>query len=111
MSRTKKDPYDRVPGKTWVLGISLAQRNTIKRIRAPHIGHTHTGSGVGDGGTDGWTIYRMPSTGEATYLELRHHIHLGVTARWVIERDGRISAWNDEGQRRSLIAYQDPEDR
>jgi len=45
----------------------------------------------------------MPSTGKASYMELRHYLIGGKIARWVIEKDGTISAHNDEGLSRVLI--------
>jgi hypothetical protein len=83
----------------WTSGLSRAQVKTIKRIRVELSGASRKDSFA----SDGWTIYRIPSTREATYLELRHHLTDGGLARWVIETNGEVSFHNDLGMSPALL--------
>jgi len=69
----------------------------VLAIKAAHTPTDHHGA-------DGWALYRVPSTGPARYVELRHYLLTGSIARWAIEPDGRVSAHNDQGRDRKLIA-------
>ena len=81
----------------WARQLTREQKATIARIRLkakPGIVRHH--------GTDGWRVYIIPSLGPAQYLELRHRLGFGRVARWRIERNGDVSAHNDEGTSTSL---------
>lgn len=71
-------------GHPWAVTLTEAQRETVNQIRAQHSGRETVLS-------EGWTVYMVPSTMPAKYLELRHHMSTGRTSRWVIEKDGSVS--------------------
>ncbi len=80
----------------WARFLAAEQRAAVVAIRLKHNGRRpQTGS-------EEWTVYLMPSTQPATYCELRHYLTDGRVARWVIERNGSVSADNDRGTFREL---------
>jgi len=79
----------------WARSLTLEQRQTVKEIRRSH----NAGGLKGHNGSEGWRVYMMPTTGPAKYVELRHYMTEGRIARWVVERDGSVSADNDRGMR------------
>lgn len=87
----------------WWSTLNAAQRATVQRIRREHTPSVRSAPDRQEA-TDGWAALMMPTTGPATYLELRHYLQGGGLARWVIEVDGSVSATNEQGQRRGLIA-------
>lgn len=84
---------------SWAMGLNHAQRATVSRLRNELSG----GFNIRHQGSDGWSVYLMPTTGPAKYLELRHYMTGGGLARWVIERDGSVSATNELGESRVLV--------
>lgn len=86
-------------GYVWHHTLNREQIAAVRRIRL------QTSGGMGYlQGPDGWTVFMEPTTGLARYLELRHYLKDGRLARWVIERDGTVSAHNDRGTLRELVA-------
>lgn len=83
----------------WSKTLNPAQTAAVNRIRDEHNSYAHAASG-----SDGWTVYLMPSLSTPVYLELRHYLTEGGVARWVIERDGSVSAHNDRGRLRHVVA-------
>lgn len=84
-------------GPSWTYNLTSEQVKAVSSIR-----HHHNG-GREKTTSDGWKIYVQPTTLPARYLELRHYMTSGAIARWVIERDGRVSATNDLGFKRTLV--------
>lgn len=84
-------------GNTWSITLNPEQRATVKALRLKH-GQTYVASG-----SDGWSVYMMPSVGPARYVELRHRPLDGRVSRWVIEKDGSVSAHNDMGRSHDLL--------
>jgi hypothetical protein len=81
---------------SWTQHLTPEQRATVQEIRvkcgAFHSRNTHNLL------AENWWLYLTPSVGPAEYVELRHYLLGGRTARWVIEKDGIISADNDEAE-------------
>ena len=85
-------------GRQWGRTLTPEQRKTVNALRDLYSSRRNHRSKGGEG----WTVYMMPSTQPATYLELRHRLMDGHVARWVIERDGTVSAHNSLGTLRRM---------
>jgi hypothetical protein len=86
----------------WALTLNREQRRAIRVLR-----RRHSQVGQKNAKTDGWFAYIQPTTGPAKYLELRHYLLGGGVARWVIERDGTVSATNNLGVSPNLVPTED----
>lgn len=84
--------------RDWAKYVTQEQKDTIRQIRRSCAGaHKPDNS-------DGWSLYGRPSVGQLTYCELRHYMGEGHIAKWVIERDGTVSATNRQGRLSELEA-------
>ena len=88
----------------WARTLNPAQREAVHALRKQN--NMLSKDQQMRGGTHGFTVFMMPTTGPAKYLEARHHMPTGRVARWVIEPDGRISAHNYSGESRELVQVQ-----
>ena len=83
-------------GHNWARTLNETQRAAVQRVM-------HENGVLGSAKREGWTVFMIPTTGKARYLELRHYLIDGQVARWVIEQDGMVSAHNDRGLLRELV--------